>query len=314
VSAVDSLDSPVGGAPSGPPVAPGSLRAWILAIRPHTLTVSLAPVLVGTGVAVTRGAFDLGVAALALFVAVLLQVGSNLANDVFDFRSGADNEDRKGPPRAAQQGLLSERALFVGLGITLVAAFLFGLLLVQVGGWPILAIGLAGIVSAVAYTAGPFPLGYHGLGDLFVYLFFGLAAVAGTTFLMTGTWDPLAIALSLPIGGIAAGVLSVNNLRDIETDTAAGKRTMAVRLGLELGRHWYALQVLGGYAVVAVLVAMGWLPWWAATVLLSLPHALKTLKTVRSHTDGPTLNRMLGATAKLQLMFAVLLLPALLVS
>ena len=155
-------------------VRPHSLQAWIVAIRPHTLTVSLAPVLVGSGVAVTRGAFALGPALLCLVTAVLLQIGSNLANDVFDFRSGADNADRKGPPRAAQMGLLGEQELMTGLVLTLVSAFLVGLLLVQVGGWPILAIGLAGIVSAVAYTAGPFPLGYHGLGDLFVYLFFGL--------------------------------------------------------------------------------------------------------------------------------------------
>ncbi|MCO4772807.1 MAG: 1,4-dihydroxy-2-naphthoate polyprenyltransferase [Deltaproteobacteria bacterium] len=291
---------------------PGSAQAWVLALRPHTLTVSLAPVLVGTGIAVTRGGFDAGAALLALVCAVLLQIASNLANDVFDFRSGADNEDRKGPPRAAQQGLLSETALFVGLGISLVAAFLLGLLLVQVGGWPILAIGIAGMVSAVAYTAGPYPLGYHGLGDLFVYLFFGLAAVAGTTFVQTGTWDLLAVALSVPIGGIAAAVLTVNNLRDLETDGPAGKRTMVVRFGERGGRWWYAFELLAGYAVVALLIAAGALPWWAALVLLSLPHAASTLRTVVSHDDGPTLNRMLGATAKLQLMFAVLLLPALL--
>lgn len=293
-------------------IQPGSKQAWLVAIRPHTLTVSLAPVLVGTGVAVTRGGFDGKAALVALVCAVLLQIASNLANDVFDFRSGADNEDRKGPPRAAQQGLLSEGALFTGLGVTLVCAFLLGLLLVQIGGWPILAIGLAGMVSAVAYTAGPCPLGYNGLGDLFVYLFFGLAAVAGTTYVQTGGWDLLSVALSVPIGGIAAAVLSVNNIRDLETDRPAGKRTMVVRFGARGGRWWYAFELLAGYAVVGLLILAGVLPLWASLVLLSLPHAARTLDTVVRHDDGPTLNRMLGATAKLQLMFAVLLLPSLL--
>jgi 1,4-dihydroxy-2-naphthoate octaprenyltransferase len=293
-------------------IRPGSLAAWVLAVRPHTLTVSLAPVLVGTGIAVTRDAFSPLPALVALVGALLLQVSSNLANDVFDFRSGADNADRKGPPRAAQQGLLSERALFVGLAVVMTLAFVVGLYLVQLAGWPILAIGIAGMVSAVAYTAGPYPLGYHGLGDLFVYLFFGLAAVAGTTFVQTGAWDPLAVALSVPVGGIAAAVLSVNNLRDLDTDAPAGKRTMAVRLGARGGRWWYALELYAGYAVVAGLIAADALPLHAALVLLSLPHAARTTATVVAHTDGPTLNRMLGATAKLQILFAVLLLPALL--
>jgi 1,4-dihydroxy-2-naphthoate octaprenyltransferase len=293
-------------------VQPGSLAAWVLAIRPQTLTVSLAPVLVGTGVAVTRGQFDAWAAGIALVGALLLQIASNLANDVFDFRSGADSEERKGPPRAAQRGLLTESQLFTGLGVSLMAAFAVGMLLVQTGGWPILVIGLAGMVSAVAYTAGPFPLGYHGLGDLFVFLFFGLAAVAGTTFVQTGVWDTLAIALSVPIGGIAAAVLSVNNLRDLETDAPAGKRTMAVRLGERGGRWWYAIELYAGYLVVGLLILNRALPLHAACVLLSLPHAIRTTRTVVTHSDGPTLNRMLGSTAKLQLLFAVLLLPALL--
>lgn len=293
-------------------VEPGSLAAWVLAIRPHTLTVSLAPVLVGSGIAVTRGSFDAAAAGLALLGALLLQISSNLANDVFDFRSGADNADRKGPPRAAQQGLLTEGQLFAGLGVSMVGAFGVGMLLVQIGGWPILAIGLAGMVSAVAYTAGPYPLGYHGLGDLFVYLFFGLAAVAGTTYVQTGVWDALALALSVPIGGIAAAVLSVNNLRDLETDAPAGKRTMAVRLGERGGRWWYACELYAGYLVVGLLILTRALPLHAALILLSLPHAARTTRTVVSHSDGPTLNRMLGSTAKLQLLFAVLLLPALL--
>jgi 1,4-dihydroxy-2-naphthoate octaprenyltransferase len=241
-------------------IRPGSLAAWVLAVRPHTLTVSLAPVLVGTGIAVTRDAFSPLPALVALVGALLLQVSSNLANDVFDFRSGADNADRKGPPRAAQQGLLSERALFVGLAVVMTLAFVVGLYLVQLAGWPILASGIAGMVSAVAATA----------------------------------------------------VLSVNNLRDLDTDAPAGKRTMAVRLGARGGRWWYALELYAGYAVVAGLIAADALPLHAALVLLSLPHAARTTATVVAHTDGPTLNRMLGATAKLQILFAVLLLPALL--
>ncbi len=293
-------------------VQAGSLAAWKMAVRPHTLTVSLAPVLVGIGVAVTVGGFDAAPAAMALVGAVLLQVASNFANDVFDFRSGADNADRKGPPRTAQLGLLSERQLFAGLAGVLVAALLVGVYLVQVGGWPIVFIGLAGMVSAVAYTAGPYPLGYHGLGDLFVFLFFGLAAVAGTTYVQTGTWEPLAFALAVPIGGIAAGVLSVNNIRDLDTDAPAGKRTMAVRLGSRRARWWYALQIFGGFIVVAGLILMDALPLRAGLVLLALPLASRLANAVARHDDGPTLNRCLGGTAKLQLLFALLLLPALL--
>ena len=293
-------------------VQPGSLAAWRMAVRPHTLTVSLAPVLVGIGVAVTVGAFDPAPAAMALLGAVLLQVASNFANDVFDFRSGADNAERKGPPRTAQLGLLSEGQLFAGLAAVLVAALLVGVYLVQVGGRPIVLIGLAGMGSAIAYTAGPYPLGYHGLGDLFVFLFFGLAAVAGTTYVQTGTWEPLAFALAIPIGGIAAGVLSVNNIRDLDTDAPAGKRTMAVRLGPRRARWWFAFQVFGGFGVVAALILLDALPLHASLVLLALPLSARLANAVARHDDGPTLNRCLGGTAKLQLLFALLLLPALL--
>ena len=290
----------------------GSVAAWRMAIRPRTLTVSLSPVLVGTGVAVSVGGFAAAPAAMALLGAVLLQIASNLANDVFDFRSGADNAGRKGPPRTAQLGLLSETQLFAGLVVVLLAALLVGVYLVQIGGWPILGIGLAGMVSAVAYTAGPYPLGYHGLGDLFVFLFFGLAAVAGTTFVQTGTWEPLAGALALPVGGIAAGVLSVNNIRDMETDAPAGKRTMAVRLGPRGARWWFAFQIFGGFGVVAALILADALPLHAALVLVALPDAARLANAVARHSDGPNLNRCLGATARLQLLFAALLLPALL--
>ena len=293
-------------------VAPGSAAAWVMALRPHTLTVSLAPVLVGTGVAVTVDGFAAGPACLALVGAVLLQIASNLANDAFDFRSGADNERRKGPPRTAQLGLLTERQLFVGLGIALAAALFVGASLVRIGGWPIMLIGLAGMISAVAYTAGPYPLGYHGLGDLFVFLFFGVAAVSGTTYLQTGTWEPLALGLAVPVGGIAAGVLSVNNIRDRDTDAPAGKRTMAVRLGGRGARWWFSLQIFGGFTVVAALIATRSLPVHAALVLGALPAAATLVSTVARHDDGPTLNRSLGATARLQLLFAALLLPALL--
>ena len=292
--------------------AAGSPAAWVLAIRPHTLTVSLAPVLVGTGVAVTLGGFRAGPALLALLGALLLQIASNLANDVFDFRKGADTAERKGPPRAAQRGLLTERALFVGLGVCLLLALGVGVALAQIGGWPVAAIGLAGMVSAVAYTAGPYPLGYHGLGDLFVFLFFGLAAVAGTTFVQTGTWEPLALALAVPVGGIASAVLTVNNARDRETDARVGKRTMAVRLGARGVRWWYVVQVFLGYGVVAGLIAVDALPLHGALVLLSLPAAARVTNTVAKFEDGPTLNAALGATARLQGLFAVLLLPALL--
>jgi 1,4-dihydroxy-2-naphthoate octaprenyltransferase len=285
------------------------MAAWLVAIRPRTLTVALSPVLLGAAVAWQRGVRDWLVAGLCLVGAVLLQVASNLANDVFDARKGADGRERKGPPRAVSSGWLRDGQVIGALVRVLVAALVVGVFLVARGGWPIVAIGLSAMVSAVAYTAGPYPLGYHGLGDLFVFLYFGLAAVAGTTWVLAGRWDPLAFALALPVGGYGAAVLTVNNIRDREGDERVGKRTLAVRLGAGGARAWYAVLLALPHAVVAALIAARWVGWSAGLSFLVLPLALRLVRTVRTHDDGPTLNASLGGTARLQLLWALALTP-----
>jgi 1,4-dihydroxy-2-naphthoate octaprenyltransferase len=263
-------------------------------------------VLVGLGVAVGEGVFVPLTAVAALAVALLLQVASNLANDLFDFRSGADAADRVGPPRAAALGLLSQRELVVGTGLVVAAAALVGLALVSFGGWPILALGILAIVSAVAYTGGPWPYGYRGLGEVFVFAFFGPVAVAGTTYLQTLTLEPLALAASVPVGALITAILVVNNLRDITQDRRAGKRTLAVRLGERGAVLEYELLLLAAYLTPPLLLVAGATPG-VLLALLSAPLALPLLAAVRVGGDPRRLNAVLAGTARLSLAFAALL-------
>ncbi len=284
-----------------------AVRAWVVALRPKTLVIAVVVVGVGTALAAHLGSVRADAAAAALAGALLLQIASNFANDLFDFRKGADTPQRLGPTRAVAAGLLTQRAITGGLVLVLLAALAVGVFLSLQTSWVILAIGVAGMVSAVAYTGGPYPLGYHGLGDVFVFLFFGLAAVAGTVFVQTGTWEPVALALGVPMGLLAAAVLTVNNIRDIDTDERAGKRTIPVRLGRSRARLYYGSLLAIPYLVVAALVAAAQLPVASLAVLLSLPLALKLNGIVRTRTDGPTLNRALGMTAGLLTVFGLLL-------
>ena len=207
------------------------MHAWIMASRPATLPASVAPVVVGTAMAEYRGVLEVLPAAVALVTALLIQIATNLANDYFDYRKGTDTEDRVGPVRVVQAGLLPPRAVLRGTVLTLGLAVVAGSYLVWAGGVPILLIGLLALTCAVAYSAGPFPIGHHGLGDLFVLLFFGLAAVAGTYWVQAGAFEPDLLLAGLGVGTLTTAILVVNNLRDIGTDRRAGKRTLAVRLG-----------------------------------------------------------------------------------
>lgn len=253
-------------------------QAWVLASRPRTLTAAAAPVLLGTGMAVGWGAFSPLPAAAALAGALLIQIGTNLANDYYDHVRGGDTEERVGPLRVTQAGLVPpptvKRATYLVLGLALV----LGVYLVWVGGLPILVIGTASLVCAVAYTGGPFPLAYHGLGDLFVFLFFGLAAVGGTVWVQAFSFGPQVLLAGAGMGAMSTAILVVNNLRDLETDARAGKRTMAVRLG-HAGTKFELLflLVMGLGAPVVGIVFYGW-PAWA---LLSLASALPLLPSAR---------------------------------
>ncbi len=285
--------------------APGSIRAWVLAARPATLTAALVPVMVGTAVAaVTRGA-KAGPALAALFGAFMLQITSNFANDVFDHEKGADTHERLGPTRAVQSGLLTARQVRAGLGVTIALALVSGIYLTAVAGWPVVAIGLCSIASAVAYTGGPYPLGYHGLGDLFVMIFFGFVAVCGTVFVQTGAVPALAVLASCPVGAIATAVLVVNNVRDRETDVKAGKRTLAVRLGRRAGVVEYGALFGVAYAApVIAVVAFGCSPW-ALLPMATSPLAIRLLHTLAT-TEGKPLNACLTGTAKLLLFHGAL--------
>lgn len=280
-------------------------RAWLLAARPKTLPAAVAPVIVGTAVAIAEGGFAPLAVLAAVAVALLLQIAANFSNDVFDFHRGADTHTRLGPPRVVQQGLIPPRQVMLATGIVIVASMLAGLYLVWRGGWPILVLGLLAILSAVAYTGGPAPLGYLGLGDLFVFIFFGLVAVAGTAYVQTGDLTNLAWLAALPMGCFATAILVVNNLRDIEGDRAAGKRTLAVRLGAGGARREYALLIAVAYLLPPLLWVLGLISGWWWLSWLSLPLVWPVVQGVR-HERGAALNACLAGTARVQLLFSLL--------
>ena len=280
-------------------------RAWLLAARPKTLPAAVAPVIVGTAVAIREGGFDLAATLACVAVALLLQIAANFANDAFDFRRGADTADRLGPLRVTAAGLITSRQVLIATGIALGLAVLAGGYLVWLGGWPILALGLLAVVSAVAYTGGPAPLGYAGLGDLFVFLFFGLVAVAGTAFVQTGELTELALVAGVPIGCLATAILVVNNLRDLETDRRARKRTLAVRLGPHGAVAEYTSLVTLAFLVPVLLWAQGDLGAWALVPWVLIPLAFVMIRGVMVET-GRQLNARLAGTARLELLFALL--------
>lgn len=286
------------------PSQPLGARVWLLAIRPKTLPAAIGPILVGTAVAIDAKSFHALSALVSLLVAALLQIIANLANDVFDFRRGAD-VDRLGPIRVTQSGLIAPERVLAATAVVIALAIGCGLYLVWRGGWPILLLGLVSILAAVAYTGGPFPLGYHGLGDLFAFLFFGFVGVAGSAFVQMNELTWTAVLASLPIGCLVAAIIVVNNLRDIETDAAAGKRTLAVRLGARATIGEYALLLTVAYAILPMLWLSGelsgwwWLPW------LSAPLAVRLIRSL-ARTTGRALNPVLGRTAQLSLIFSAL--------
>lgn len=287
-------------------VLPGSLRAWILGARPQTLTAALVPVVVGTAVAQRTGPLRVGALVAALLGAVWIQIGTNLANDVFDYEKGADTHERLGPLRVTQAGLLSPTAVRRGMILSFALAMLCGLYLAWVCGPLIVLIGLLSIASGIAYTGGPYPLGYNGLGDLFVFVFFGLVAVCGTAFVGCGRVPLLALGASLPIGALATAILVVNNVRDYATDVRAGKRTLVVRLGRRFGVGEYLALLAVAYVVPLGLWVAGLAGPLCLLPLVTLPLALPLYRTLATQTEGAILNRTLANTAKLLLLYGVL--------
>jgi len=294
-------------APAPVPLSPA--RIWLLAVRPQTLPAAVAPVLVGLGASLGLGyPFRLDTAVGALVVALLLQIVANLANDLSDFRKGADTPDRQGPLRVAAAGLITPRQLEAAIVVVTLLAGAVGLYLVSVGGVVLLVLGGLAILAALAYTGGPFPYGYKGLGEVFVFLFFGLVAVAGTAYLQAGVLEPLFLVAAVPIGALITAILVVNNLRDIPTDAAAGKRTLAVMFGEAFAKAEFLALLASAVVVPVLLVLMG----SAVIVLLpimSLGLAMPLIHEVRyvgPGTDRKRLNKVLKGTARLSLVYGVL--------
>jgi 1,4-dihydroxy-2-naphthoate polyprenyltransferase len=293
---------------------PSGVRIWTMAARLRTLPASIAPVLVGTALAGYAGTFHPLRFVAALVGAVFIQVGTNLSNDYSDARRGADTEDRLGPVRVTAGGLVPPSRVLVATYVSFAVAVLAGGYLIAVAGWELLLVGGASILAGVLYTGGPRPYGYEGLGELFVFLFFGIVAVAGSYYVQVRHLEWEAFALAVPVGLLAAAILLVNNIRDADTDRRAGKRTLAVRLGRDRARVLFAGSVYLAYLLAPATWAFGpleawmWLPW------LTLPLAVALARTVRNRSDGSSLNEALARTGMLQLGFCVLLAAALLLS
>ena len=283
---------------------PVGIRVWLLAARPRTLTAAVVPVLVGTAVAAAYGGFRPLPALAALLTAMCIQIGTNFANDFHDFQRGADTHERVGPQRVTQSGLVAPRTVRAAALGTFGVALVIGIYLAVVGGWPILITGLASIAAGWAYTGGPWPFGYHGLGDLFVFVFFGLVATAGTTYVQLHAIPPPTWIAAVPVGALATAILVVNNLRDIATDARAGKRTLAVRLGPDATRVEYVVLLVLAFAAPFAL-----LPFarpWVLLPLAAFPLAAGPLRLV-FRGQGAELNAALGATARLHLAYGALL-------
>jgi 1,4-dihydroxy-2-naphthoate polyprenyltransferase len=288
------------------------LRLWLLAARPRTLPAAIAPVLVGTALAGSEDVFRALPFVAALVGSVFIQIGTNLSNDYSDARRGADTEDRLGPVRVTAGGLMPPRRVLIGTYVAFGVAVAAGLYLAAVAGWELLVVGAASILAGVLYTGGPRPYGYEGLGELFVFLFFGIVAVAGSYFVQTEELRWEAFALAVPVGLLAAAILVVNNVRDIETDRRAGKRTLAVKLGRENARTLFAAMVVVAFLVPPLLVPT--LSAWVLLPVAALPLAPPLVRTVATRTDGPALNGALAGTGRLLAVYSLLLAGGVLLS
>jgi 1,4-dihydroxy-2-naphthoate octaprenyltransferase len=290
------------------------MSAWLLASRPATLPAAAAPVVVGSALAAASEVFRWDALIVILFAALAIQIGVNFANDLADAEKGADTEARIGPTRAVATGLLSAGQMKRGIMVAFGLAAIAGVYLIWLAGWVILAIGIVSIIAALGYTNGPIPYGYYGLGELFVFIFFGLVATVGTRYVYDQTAPADAWVGGIAIGLLAAAILVANNVRDTDTDRLAGKRTLAVILGRNPARWLYAVMVLGSFAVVAAAVLPGTLPVWSLLTLVALPLTVSPIRTIFTETAGPPLIGVLKDTARLQLVFAALLAVGVLIA
>jgi 1,4-dihydroxy-2-naphthoate octaprenyltransferase len=284
---------------------PNRITPWLLASRPRTLPAAAAPVILGAALAQYDRVFRLDIFLAALLAALLLQIAANLANDVFDYLRGADTTSRQGPLRVTQAGLLSTRQVMTGLWLTIGLAALLGVYLSIQAGWPILVIGVLAIIAGLAYTGGPLPYGYYGLGDVFVFLFFGLAAVCGTYYAQAGSLTLPVVFAAVPMGFLSTAILVVNNLRDIETDRQAGKNTLPVRFGIRFARLEYLVLVLLAFITPPVMAFTGLLTPWVVLAMLSAVKLPALFRLIFQQTGRP-LNHALAGTGSLELWYALL--------
>ena len=281
------------------------MNHWVLASRLKTLTAAISPVLVGVSLAIHDGEFQLFIAFMTLLAAVLIQIGANFANDVYDFLNGSDREDRLGPTRATQSGLISPEDMKKGMWLVFSLAICVGFYLASIGGWPIVWIGLASIASAIAYTGGPYPLGYHGWGDVFVFVFFGIIAVPGTYYLQSGFVSYDSILFGIPLGALSTAILIVNNLRDADTDIKSGKRTLAVRFGKTFVKIEYIIMMVVAF-VIPIYILQFWDELSLYIILFLLPISIRLIQSLYNET-GISLNPVLVNTAQFLFHFSILL-------
>ena len=281
------------------------MNHWVLASRLKTLTAAISPVLVGVSLAIHDGEFQLFIAFMTLLAAVLIQIGANFANDVYDFLNGSDREDRLGPTRATQSGLIPPEDMKKGMWLVFALAICVGFYLASIGGWPIVWIGLASIASAIAYTGGPYPLGYHGWGDVFVFVFFGIIAVPGTYYLQSGFVSYDSILFGIPLGALSTAILIVNNLRDADTDIKSGKRTLAVRFGKTFVKIEYIIMMMVAF-VIPIYILQFWDELSLYIILFLLPISVRLIQSLYNET-GISLNPVLVNTAQFLFHFSILL-------
>ena len=281
------------------------MNKWILAARPKTLPAAVSPVILGTALSYHDGIFHSFILLMTLLAAVLIQIGANFANDVYDYQKGTDRDDRLGPKRATQFGLITPEKMKNAMWLIFSLAICVGFYLAWIGGWPIVFIGLSSIVAGIAYTGGPYPLGYHGWGDMFVFIFFGLIAVPGTYYLQAGTVTPLSFWMGTALGMLSTAILVVNNIRDMETDIVTGKKTLAVRWGKSFSHIEFSILVIIPFIIPLCM-------WWNTRynmslliTLFALPIAVHLIIQLISKT-GRELNKVLAGTARFLFIFTIL--------
>jgi 1,4-dihydroxy-2-naphthoate octaprenyltransferase len=282
-------------------------QAWKTAARIHTLPAAVVPVLVGGGLALGEGVFRLDAFSLALVAAVAIQIAANFANDASDAKRGVDTSDRLGPPRMVAMGVLTSRQMWHGVAVSIFIAAVAGIGLAMIAGPLILVIGAISIIAMLGYVGGPFPYGYHGLGEVFVFVFFGLVATVGSRYVHDMTAPAAAWLLAIPVGMLVTALLVANNYRDLDTDRETGKRTLAVIIGRERTKWLYAVLVYGAFVVIVFFAFAGWTPLPTLFAAMLAPYAVGPVRTLWQNTDGPSLIRALKMNGRLHLWTGVVL-------